>query len=274
MDINPDQAVAAGKFSPKSPAVIAFDNMNRLFLRRVRLVVALDRFMAERLQKKYNLQAKIEVIPPWPMIDEDRPPVEHKENSFRKKHGLDSKFVVMYSGNFSIVHPITTILKAAMKLQEDPDFIFLFIGGGNGYPEIKDFVQKYRPKNIRLLPYQPLNALHTSLSAADIHLVAMGDNMVGIVHPCKVYGAMAVARPILYLGPEPSHISDLIKTHRIGWHVNHGDVQQAVSCLREAKSKNRLELKSIGERARKVAAEEFSRSRLRARFCDVMQSVL
>ena len=36
--------------------------------------------------------------------------------------------------------------------------------------------------------------------------------MVGIIHPCKIYGAMAAARPILFLGPNPSHISDLLET--------------------------------------------------------------
>jgi hypothetical protein len=27
----------------------------------------------------------------------------------------------------------------------------------------------------------------------------------GIIHPCKIYGAMTVARPILYFGPLLSH---------------------------------------------------------------------
>jgi len=30
----------------------------------------------------------------------------------------------------------------------------------------------------------------------------MGNDMVGVVHPCKVYGAMAVARPVQVLNVE------------------------------------------------------------------------
>jgi hypothetical protein len=39
--------------------------------------------------------------------------------------------------------------------------------------------------------------------------------MVGIIHPCKIYGAMAAAKPILYFGPQPSHITDLSRQTRL-----------------------------------------------------------
>ena len=49
-----------------------------------------------------------------------------------------------------------------------------------------------------------------SLSAADAHLVSVGNESVGTIHPCKIYGAMAVARPIILLAPDPCHVSDLV----------------------------------------------------------------
>ena len=33
---------------------------------------------------------------------------------------------------------------------------------------------------------------------------------------------MAVARPVLFLGPSPSHIADLLEHHHFGLHVRHG----------------------------------------------------
>ena len=51
---------------------------------------------------------------------------------------------------------------------------------------------------VRTLNGRPSNlaTLRESLSAADVHVVSLGADMVGIIHPCKVYGAMAVlARP-------------------------------------------------------------------------------
>jgi hypothetical protein len=73
-----------------------------------------------------------------------------------------------------------------------------------------------------------LDQLSSSLSAADLHVVVMGDAFVGIVHPCKIYNIMAVGAPALYIGPEPSHISDLTLevTHKI-----HGDVDGVVDAI-------------------------------------------
>ena len=100
------------------------------------------------------------------------------------------------------------------------------IGGGAGKKEVERLIVK-GVKNIRSLPYQPLEQIRFSLSAADVHVVSLGNEVVGIVHPCKVYGAMAVSRPILLLGPAPCHVSDLIEQYKIGWHVEHDDVDGA-----------------------------------------------
>jgi hypothetical protein len=38
----------------------------------------------------------------------------------------------------------------------------------------------------------------------------MGNAFVGIVHPCKIYNILAIGAPVLYIGPTPSHITDLL----------------------------------------------------------------
>ena len=63
--------------------------------------------------------------------------------------------------------------------------------------------------------------------------MAMGETQVGIVHPCKAYGAMAVHRPLLLLGPADSHIAELIRDHRIGWQVDHGDVEGFIAAHKD-----------------------------------------
>ena len=37
------------------------------------------------------------------------------------------------------------------------------------------------------------------------------------------------SRPILLLGPDPCHVSDLVREHRLGWQISHGDVDAAVA---------------------------------------------
>jgi hypothetical protein len=42
----------------------------------------------------------------------------------------------------------------------------------------------------------------------------MGDALVGIVHPCKIYNILALGIPFLYIGPEQSHVGEVLKLTR------------------------------------------------------------
>jgi colanic acid biosynthesis glycosyl transferase WcaI len=229
MDLNPDQLVALGIIRETSLVARIFDWLNRLVLRRATDVVVLDRFMAARVNRKLDVSDKLTIIPPWPHEDHLEA-IDHRENPFRRQHGLDGKLVIMYSGNHGPSNPISTLLHAARRLDDLPDLIFLFIGGGIGKKEVDEAAGP----TIRSLPYQPLHELKYSLSAADVHLVTVGDSVVGIVHPSKVYGALAVARPVLLLGPEECHVGELVREHDIGWRVSDGDVDGPSSCSTES----------------------------------------
>jgi colanic acid biosynthesis glycosyl transferase WcaI len=266
MDLNPDQLVALGVVRETSLVARVFNWLNRLVLRRAADVVVLDRFMAERVNRKLDVSARLTIIPPWPHEDH-LDEIAHAENPFRRRHGLDGKLVVMYSGNHGPSNPITTLIRAAQRLGDLPDLIFLFVGGGIGKREVDEAVGP----TIRSLPYQPLDQLRFSLSAADVHLVTVGDSVVGIVHPSKVYGALAVARPVLLLGPEQSHVGELIREHDIGWRVSHGDVDGAEQVLRSIARTSGTELAAKGRRAKALVTSRLGKDELCGRFCDVVE---
>ena len=180
--------------------------------------------------------------------------VAHSENSFRKEHGWVDKFVVMHSGNHSLVHPLDTILDAADALKDDPRFVFVFIGGGRG-KEIVDArlrEQSSASSNIISLPYQSLDQIRYSLSAADLHIVSLGNEMSGIVHPCKIYGILSIGRPVLTLGSKESYLSDIIGDNEVGWSIRHGDVDGVVAALQIDAAQTEKERVAICLRAQKL----------------------
>lgn len=265
-DLNPDQAIAMGKARPGSLPVRAFDWLNRQVLKRSNNVVVLDRFMKDRVVAKLpDVASRVVVLPPWPH-EEVETPLRHEDNVFRREHALQKKFVVMYSGNHSPANPLTTLIRAAEQLQDDPDLQFVFVGGGVGKRE----VEASTSSNIRSLPYQPMETLRDSLSAADVHVVAIGNEVVGMVHPCKVYGAMAVARPILLFGPRENHVADILAEEGIGWHLAHGDVAGTVAAIRQMRTLPESELQRMGKHAQSVVADRLGRVALTGALCDVL----
>ena len=269
MDLNPDQMVEMGWIKPTSPAVKLLDWFNRRILKRATDVIALDRFMADRLLGKLDIEDKLTIIPPWP-LDGHLEIINHEDNPFRQEHKLNGKFVIMYSGNHSVCTPLRTILDAALQMQDVPNVVFMFIGDGSGKKEVDDTIAEHKPNNIVSLPYQPLSQIKYSLSAADVHLVVVGPSEVGVRHPCKVYGAMALSRPILLVGPDPCHASDLVDAHQLGWHIPHGDVDGAIARIKDMVGLAHEDLQVMGDRGRDLVKSELSEEILCKRFCDIV----
>jgi colanic acid biosynthesis glycosyl transferase WcaI len=281
MDLNPDQLIALGKLRPRSPLAGLLRGVNGLILHESRLVVALDRFMADRIDPRQRLRAKMLIMPPWPHEDHlggcgaaGLPASDGDANPFRARHGLIGKFVVMYSGNHSPSNPLDTLLEAALTFRDDPDTRFLFVGGGIGKRRVEEFIREHGLTNASSLPYQPFAELQHSLSAADVHVVSLGAGMVGIIHPCKVYGAMAVGRPVLYFGPSPSHVADLLAEHHFGREVRHGDVAGAVQAIRALRAAPTAERGAMGRRGADALARLLSQEILCNRFCDRLEQSL
>ena len=232
MDLNPDEAIAAGWLDRDSTTTRLLQCMLNYSFRQAARTIVLDRFMKERVVAKGVDAARIAIVPPW--SHDDR--VSYSEagrEAFRRQHGLMDRFVVMYSGNHSPCHPLDTLLDAALALEARTEIIFCFIGGGSEQAKVRAFAAQHELKNVKCLPYQPLSELSSSLSAADLHVVVMGDAFVGIVHPCKVYNIMAIGAPTLYIGPEPSHVTDIASQGKF-FLTRHGDVEAATTAILEA----------------------------------------
>ena len=272
MDVNPDQIVALGRLDAKHPAVIALETWNKHVARTADHLVVLDDDMAARIRTKGAPEQRMTVLPPWP-LDDYIEPVAHAVNPFRIQHALADKRVVMFSGNLSTASPIKTFVDAARRITDVDDLRFFVVGGGEGKKHLDAELSRNPSPNIVSLPYEPLERLRYSLSAADVHLVSLGDAMRGIVHPSKLYGALAAGRPVAYLGPQGSHIDRVVTQHAIGWRVAHGDVDAAERLLREVAAMPQGELDRLGAKARHVAVHTYSKARLCGGFCEVVESV-
>lgn len=271
MDLNPDEAIAAGWLREHSMSARVLETLLLYSLRQAEKVIVLDRFMKRRITRKGIPERKIDVIPPWSHADAAGYDQEGRHD-FRARHGLSGKYVVMYSGNHSPCHPLNTLLDAAYQLADHPDIAFCFIGGGSEFKKVNAFLHEHGLKNIFCFPYQPLNKLAASLSAADMHVVVMGDPFPGIVHPCKVYNILAIGTPFLYIGPSESHIVDILSQTGAGGVARvagHGEAETVVQHIVEAAQASRMQRPE----AEITLAARFSEDALLPRMIEVLESV-
>lgn len=242
MDMNPDEAVAAGWLREGSLVARVLESFSRFSLRTAARIVVLDRFMQDRVLRKGIDPRKVSIISPWSLDEKVQFNAPGRED-FRREHGFGGRFVVMHAGNHSPCHPLDTLLDAAALLRDNRDIVFCFQGGGSELAKVRQRVAAEKLPNVACLPYQPVEKLSAALSAADMHVVVMGNPFVGTIHPCKIYNALAVGAPILYLGPQASHVTDILESAKTAAHISvrHGAAQELVAAvLARSRSRTRL----------------------------------
>jgi colanic acid biosynthesis glycosyl transferase WcaI len=198
---------------------------------------------------------------------------EQGREEFRTLHKLSGKFVVMHAGNHSPCHSLDPLLESASQLQERADIVFCFVGGGSELGRVRDYARAQRLENIYCLPYQPQEKLAGLLSAADLHVVVMGEAFRGIVHPSKIYNILATGLPFLYLGPNESHMGDIIArigNNGVAMHAHKGDVPAVVRQI--LSSANRVRSDAAPER--NILAREFSQSMLQPKLIAEIESAV
>lgn len=265
-DLYPD--IAYANRGLKSPALLALlTRANSLAYRHADEVVTLGHDMAERIIAKGVCAAKVSVIPDWVDTSVIHPLAR---NSFRAQFG--ERFVVMYSGNIGLSQDLEAVLEAAARIANHPGIVFVLIGEGARKPALIKLARERGLDNVMFLPYRRKEDLAESLGAADLHLIPLMRGAAGCLVPSKIYGILAAARPFVAMMEAHAEVARIAREHRAGFVVEPGDAGALVDAVLAA-SRNRNELRAMGERARRVALRQFDRTVATGAFAAMLERV-
>ncbi len=206
-------------------------------------VIVIGRCMAKTLTLDGLTPKQITVIPNWPDFELVNGHTNGKANGHRtnghaaiegvfyKPHEQQikdgPKFRILYAGNIGRAHPVDSILGAAEILNEEfPEIEFVFVGDGPRFDDIARERSRRRLDNIRLMPYQPQNKLREMMESGDVHLISVQESAAGMLVPCKLYSALAVGRPCIFVGPAQSETAKVIGDFNAGVVVHQGQARE------------------------------------------------
>jgi glycosyltransferase involved in cell wall biosynthesis len=227
--------------------------------------------MAQCLQDQGVPSGRIRIIPNW-ADGRGIVSLPTESNALRREWGLQGQFVVGYSGNMGRVHQFDTILKAAERLHDQPNIVFLFIGGGHYQTWLEDEVKTQGLKNVRFKPYQPREHLSESLCVPDVHLISLRSAVGDSVVPSKFYGVLAAGKPTLYVGDTNSDIAYIARKGGCGLAISEGDVQGLVATIVRLKKDLSL-LSQMGTNARELFERWYDFPLALDRWCQVLVDV-
>ena len=206
-DVYPEIAMHLGVINEKSLIYRTTRALRNWLYSRSDANVVIGRSMEDFFAKEVGYLQSTAVIPNWSRDLSTRVP--RKQNTIRALINAGEKTVLGYSGNLGRAHDISPILKLSELLADDERFHFLLIGAGFNHAAVEAHALEKGLGNWSFLPYQPRAKLNESISAIDIHIVALRGELNGLIVPSKIYGALSAERPILYISTHSSEFQHL-----------------------------------------------------------------
>lgn len=116
--------------------------------------------------------------------------------------GLEGQWVLGYFGTLGLSHGLDQVIEAAVEVRHLP-VTFLFMGAGAATAGLKAKAAALGLTNLRFLPRQPHEQVPDYWRLCDAALVSLADTEAfRAVMPSKIYEALAMGLPILFVGPE------------------------------------------------------------------------
>jgi colanic acid biosynthesis glycosyl transferase WcaI len=265
-DVFPEIAVQLKRL--ENPALMSLlRGLVGLYLRRADRVVAIGDTMRRRLQEKGAHPDRVRVIPNW--VDTKRLEPLPKDNAWARGGDLGGKFVVMHSGNVGHAQDLDSLVRAATFLRDLDDLKIMIIGMGARHTELVELAKLHEVDQVQFLYYQSRAVLPQSLSAADVHVVGLARGLAGYVVPSRLYGILAVARPVIAAADAESETAQVVKYIGCGIVVPPGRPELLARAIRDAHD-GKYDLEAMGARGREWVEREADRSVAVRRYRDLL----
>jgi colanic acid biosynthesis glycosyl transferase WcaI len=230
------------------------------YLRRADRVVAIGETMRQRLLAKGARH--VDVIPNW--VDTSQLTPQPRDNQWRDRHGLGDAFVVMHSGNVGQAQDLDTLVRASTLVD---GVRVVIVGEGSRKGELVALARKLEAP-VTFLPLQRREELSLSLSAADVHVVGLARGLAGYVVPSRLYGVLAVGRPVIAAAEAESETAQLVAGVGCGVVVPPGDPEALAAALRDPPTPE------LGERGREWVVANADREVAVARYRGLLHASL
>lgn len=237
-DLYPDAFYEYGYLKKTSFLYRLWSKTNKKILNRADRIYTLSHGMSDKLSAYVN-KDKIEIVELWTnsnfLMD-----VVISENHFADKFGLSNKFVVLYSGNMGITHPVEKILEIARRTKDQKEILFVLIGGGHKYNLIKNQINIECLENVLIMPWLEAKELPYSFNASCVGFVTLDNAASKLSVPSKVFDLFAVGLPVIGIGSGSSELSLLLDKYGAGRCFEQDNIDGMLAFLLDLKNSKEL----------------------------------
>jgi len=191
--------------------------------------------------------------------------------AFRRKHGLEGKFLALYAGAHGLSNDLEIVLQAARHLVDRPEIAFAFLGDGKEKPALMARSVALGLGNVHFLPPAPKTEMPQALAAADACIAILKPiPLYATVYPNKVFDYLGAGRPVVLA--IAGVIQDVVEAAGAGIPVPPGDAVALADAIRRLADDPQA-ARAMGECGRRYVAAHFDRAALAGRLEAVLKEM-
>jgi glycosyltransferase involved in cell wall biosynthesis len=268
-DLWPDVPIAIGALR-SGPLIVAARALEDLLYRGAARIVVLSEASRDALLARGVPAAKLVFVPNACDLDLFSPDVVDAD--FRPRHGLEGRFVALYTGAMGRANGLDQLVDAAIALRAAgrDDVALVAVGDGGRRPRLEARVRELGLDNLLVLPPLPKRRLAGVVGAADVTLTLFAPDPVFETNsPNKFFDSLAAGRPVIV--NLDGWLRRVVEDARAGVYVPAGDGQALAAALAALADEPAL-VASMAASARRLAEGDFDRDVMAGRLCAALES--
>ena len=278
-DFNPEQVIAVNY--TRNPLILKTAMaLDKFSCRRADKVIVVGRDMVDTLKRRFqqNKLPRYAFINNW--VDEKElyplPADDPQVTAFRRKYGLENKYVIMYSGNLGLYYDLENLIRVIKefrkgrtmdgRIENGPltadgrEVVFAFVGAGSMKRRLEKYKEKHHIDNVIFIPYQKKEELIYSLNAADVHWCVSAKGIKGVSVPSKLYGCLAVQKPVIGVMEPGAEARLIMEEIGCGYVCDPGDYEHVARHVRWfIEHAGSEEVTEMGRRGREYLVKNLTR---------------
>ena len=269
LDLWPESLQAAGGINNRHILGL-FESLTKWIYRNSDRILMSSKGFETSILKKGDFSNKLVYFPNW--ADKAMSTVDNGQWKMGNLN-LPDGFIVMFAGNMGEAQDFDHIMEAALKLKDDQDIHFVFVGDGRKRPWVESYCKDHNLQDtVHWVGRHPIEAMPFFFEKADVMLMTLMDiEIFNLIAPAKLQAYMSAGKPILAMmnGEGPR----IIKDAQCGLSVAAGDSAALAFLIEKMSKMDKEDLIKMGKNGMAYQKEHFNLERSMDLLCEIFEEV-
>lgn len=258
-DIFPQNAVDLKMFSNKSPIYTYYRMKEKRLYKLSDYIGCMSQGNVNYILKHNSFLKKsnVEICPN--SVEVTQKLTNEKMDSYilQKYNVPKEKVKFIYGGNLGKPQGIDFLIETLDMMKSNTQAFFVIIGSGTEYGKLKNYINKNRPINVRLIKELPRDDYQQIVEQCDVGLIFLDKRFTIPNIPSRILSYMQAAKPVLAITDKNTDLKDIIFAGKFGWWAPSGEIEKVRDCFNQVIEKKDL-FDVMGGNGREYLTQNFT----------------